>query len=228
MFIEFCDEGYMSVDLKRTLHFGKDTVLGLDIGSSAVKMVVLGKSKAGYSVTAAGIARIAAGDESNGNRRTSSVKAIRECFERTQARTKYAVCGVSGQEVAVRDFEFAPLPDEEIAAAVSLEASQVCPFNVTDIAVDYQVIPNGDARTRGVLVVATNAVVTGKTQLAREVGLKCVLTDVDGLALLNCHNGLANGNGKPQTNRSVAILNVVPRIRLWRLWIIAAGRSFVI
>jgi len=196
------------VGWKRTLHFGKDTVLGLDIGSSAVKMVVLGKSKAGYSVAGASIARIAVDDKSNGDRRKRSVEAIRQCFARMGVKTKCAVCGVSGQDVAVRDFEFAPMPDAEIAAAVSLEASQVCPFNVTDMAVDYQVIPDGDARTKGVLVAATNAVVTGKTQLARQAGLKCVLTDVDGLALLNCHDGLAEGNETSATNRSVAILNV--------------------
>jgi type IV pilus assembly protein PilM len=198
----------MNVDWKRTLHFGKGAVLGLDIGSSAVKMVVLGKGKSGYSVTDAGIARIAKTDPGNGDRRTHAMNAIRECLLQIQTKVKYAVCGVSGQDVAVRDFEFAPLLDDEIAAAVSLEASQVCPFNVTDIAVDYQVIPNRDAKTKGVLVAATNTIVTDKRQLVGDAGLKCVLMDVDGLALLNCHNGLANGTGKRPIGPTAAILNV--------------------
>ena len=197
----------MNVDWKRTLHFGKGTVLGLDIGSSAVKMVVLEQGKSGYSVTDAGIARIAKADPGNGDRRTHAMNAIRECFLQIQTKVKYAVCGVSGQDVAVRDFEFAPLLGDEIAAAVSLEASQVCPFNVRDIAVDYQVIPNEDAKTKGVLVAATNTIVTDKMQLVGDVGLKCVLMDVDGLALLNCHNGLANGTKDP-AGPSAAILNV--------------------
>jgi type IV pilus assembly protein PilM len=125
-----------------------------------------------------------------------------------QTKARYAVCGISGQDVAVRDFEFAPLQEDEIAAAVSLEASQVCPFNVTDIAVDYQVIPNGDAKTKGVLVAATNTIVANKTQLIRDAGLKCVLMDVDGLALLNCYNASVNADPKHPSERSVAILNV--------------------
>ncbi|MFC1636244.1 type IV pilus assembly protein PilM [Planctomycetota bacterium] len=196
------------MDWKRTFHLGKDTVLGLDIGSSAVKMVVLGKGKSGYSVAAASIAQIAKGDQGNGDQRTNMVHAIRECFSKIQTKVKCAACGVSGQDVAVRDFEFAPLQDAEIAAAVSLEASQVCPFNVTDIAVDYHVIPNGDAQTTGVLVAATNTIVAEKTQLVKDAGLKCVLMDIDGLALLNCHHGSVNGSGKSPAGQSVAILNV--------------------
>jgi len=196
------------VNWKRTFHLGKDTVLGLDVGSSAVKTVVLNKGKSSYSVTAAGITRIAKNAQSNGDRRTNSIRAVRECIEQTQAKVKNAVCGVSGQEVAVRDFEFAPLLDDEIAAAVSLEASQVCPFNAMDIAVHYQVIPNGDARTKGILVAATNTIVADKRQLVRDAGLKCVLMDIDGLALLNCYNGLARGHPKNPTGKSVGILNV--------------------
>ena len=198
----------MNVDWKRTFHLGKSTVLGLDIGSSAVKMVILNKGKAGYAVTGASIARIVKDNPSNGDRKTNLVNAIRTCFEQLQTKVKLAVCGVSGQDVAVRDFEFAPLLDDEIVAAVSLEASQVCPFNVTDIAVDYHVIPDGEAKTKGILVAATNTIVADKTKLIRDAGLKCVLMDVDGLALLNCHNNLANGASKRPAERSVAIINV--------------------
>jgi type IV pilus assembly protein PilM len=110
--------------------------------------------------------------------------------------------------VAVRDFEFPPLSDEEIEAAVLLEAAQVCPFNAADSAVGYQVIPNGHEKTRGVLVAATNPLVQSKMQLARKAGLKCVLIDVDGLALLNCYNGLARGHENHPAGQTVAILNV--------------------
>jgi type IV pilus assembly protein PilM len=186
----------------------RGTVLGLDVGSSAVKMVVISNGKTGYTVTNAGIVRMKTDGLSSTDRRAVTVDAIRECFEQLQTRTKYAVCGVSGQEVAVRDFEFAPLQDDEIAAAVSLEASQVCPFNVTDIAVDYQVMPNDDARTKGVLVAATNTVVADKTQIVSDAGLRCVLMDVDGMALLNCYEAATHRREEDPTDRPAAILNV--------------------
>lgn len=206
-FLSFC-EGYIDVSLRRSLKFGKDAILGLDIGSSVVKMIALSRSDAGYSAAAAGIAEIAPTEEDSGNLRANTVRAIRECFGQTRTKTKFAVCGVSGPDVAVRDFEFPPLSEEEIAAAVSLEASQVCPFSAADSAVGYQVIPNGDEKTRGVLVAATHALVQGKIELARSAGLRCVLMDVDGLALLNCFTGLARGHQTSATARPVAILNV--------------------
>ena len=186
------------------LNFTKTELLGLDIGSSAVKVVRLRKDDTGYTVTAAGIAEIAVSEEDNNHRKINTVKAIRECLESTGRKMKLAVCGLSGPEVAVRDFEFPSLSTSEIDGAVSFEASQVCPFNVADSAVDYHLIPNGDDKTRGILVAATNSLIKSKVQLTKDAALKCVLMDVEGLALLNCFNSLANDPEKSTT----AILNV--------------------
>ena len=195
------------------LGFGKKELLGLDIGSSAVKAVRLRKNGAGYTVTAAGIAEIApatasceadGGIEDNNHRRIIIVKAIRECLASTERKMKLTVCGLSVPEVAVRDFEFPSLSTSEIDGAASFEASQVCPFDAAESAVDYHLIPNGDDKTRGILVAATNALIESKEKLAKESALKCVLMDVEGLALLNCFNGLADESQKSTT----AILNV--------------------
>ena len=192
------------MDWKRMLNFTKTELLGLDIGSSAVKAVRLRKDNAGYTVTAAGISEIAVSQEDNNHQKINTVKAIRECLESTGRKMKLAVCGLSGPEVAVRDFEFPSLSTSEIEGAVLFEASQVCPFNAADSVVDYHLIPNGDDKTRGILVAATNALIKRKVQLTKEAALKCVLMDVEGLALLNCFNGLADESEKSTT----AILNV--------------------
>jgi type IV pilus assembly protein PilM len=195
------------------LSFTKTELLGLDIGSSAVKVVRLRKGDSGYTVTAAGFTDIVpaasfseanGGIEDNNHRKINTIKAIHECLESTGCKTKLAVCGLSGPEVAVRDFEFPSLSTSEIDGAVSFEASQVCPFNAADSVVDYHLIPNGDDKTRGILVAATNALIKNKLQFAKEAALKCVLMDVEGLALLNCFNGLADKSEKSTT----AILNV--------------------
>ena len=193
---------------KRTLKLANDAVLGLDIGSAAVKMVALDRTDAGYVPSAAGLAEIAVNVDDQSSPQADTIRAIRECCEGTRSKSRLAVCGVSGAEVAVRDFEFPPLSDEEIEAAVLLEAAQVCPFNAADSAIGYQVIPNGHEKTRGVLVAATKPLVHAKMECARKAGLKCILMDVDGLALLNCYNGLARGRQNLPEGRTVAILNV--------------------
>jgi type IV pilus assembly protein PilM len=197
----------MIKDWKQLFEFKKTDVLGLDIGSCAVKMVALRKSDTGYTATAAGLTQIAPSEDDN-QRRTNTIQAIRKCFESARIKTKLAVCGVSGQEVAVRNFEFPSLLPEEIPTAISLEASQVCPFSAEDSAVDYHLMLKENNKTSGVLVAATNTLIKSKTQLAKEARLNCILMDVDGLALLNCFNGLGDGQQDTRTHRTVAILNV--------------------
>jgi type IV pilus assembly protein PilM len=201
-------EGSTDVDLKPNINIKKNETLGLDIGSAAVKIVALRKDSEGYSAIAAGVAEIAASDDDVIRHRMNTVKAVRSCFARTGAKRKLAVCGVSGPEVAVRDFELQMLSPEDMTAAVSLEASQVCPFPAEASAIDYQLMPNGGDTAKGVLVAAMHSLIADKTQLARDARLKCVLMDVDGLALLNCFTGLTEGDEEAQSHGTIAILNV--------------------
>lgn len=205
------------MDLKQILNLNKKELCGLDIGSSAVKLVAMRKDGKGYKLVAAGISRIANQLNSSQGQNTaqtgvdvSTVKAVQECFTQTKRKvpnklkTRFAVCGVSGPEIAMRDFEFPLLPEEEVDGAVALEAGLVCPFNPEQAAVDYQLIPNNPGKTRGILVAATNTLINNKKQTAQKAGLKCVLMDVDGLALLNCFNNLTGEQEKSTT----AIMNV--------------------
>jgi type IV pilus assembly protein PilM len=198
-------KGFAGLNLRRLLKLNQAEVLGLDIGSSAVKMVQLHKNSAGYTVTAAGIVEIADGTEDDkGRREVNIVGAISNCLKSTGVQSRLAVCGVCGPEVAVRYFKFPMLPPEEIEGAIMLEASQVCPFNVSDGAVDYQLIPDGRDNVSGVLVAATNEVIKRKIRLAKNASLDSVLMDVDGLALLNCFIECE----KPDLRQTTAILNV--------------------
>lgn len=198
-------EGIKNLDWKRLLNIEETQVLGLDIGSSGVRIVQLRKDEAGYVVTAAGISDITNGTEANQKQKEINVvKAINECLQSTDVQTRFAVCGVCGPEVAVRSFKFPSLPPEETQGAILLEAAQVCPFNIDDSAVDYQLVPDGENNMCGMLVAATNKLIEKKRQLAKEASLDCVLMDVDGLALLNCFSEYE----KAEAGRTTAILNI--------------------
>ena len=207
-------KGCVNLSWKRLLNLRKNEIIGLDIGSYAVKIVALRKkADSGYTLTAANITEILSSEENNDTQTINTTRAIRECYRQAGAKRKLAVCGVSGPDVAVRDFEFPSLSNEEIVGAVRLEASQVCPFNTADSAIDYQLINDTatqriDGKTRGVLVAATNTLVKSKVQFAKAARLNCVLMDIDGLALLNCFDELTEEHEKPQAGYISAILNV--------------------
>ena len=189
----------------KRLFYGRRDVFGLDVGSSYVKAVQLRQDEGGYSLISAGCTEIT---EDGGDDRTkisNTVSAIRQCIKSAQIKTKYAVCGIRGPNVALRRFRFPAMEAEEIDEAVLSEAEQACPFEQGQFIVDYQLFNNssdsmsgsGNSQTgseiRGMLAAATMDFVGHKSQLVKAASLNCVLMDVDGLALLNCFSGCERG-----------------------------------
>lgn len=162
----------------------KDPV-GLDIDASTVRMVQVRKDSDGYVVVKAGAVDIAPWGNDPHLRRIHTVRAIVDGLARYGIRNRFAVCGLRGPEVVVRDFEFPALPPEEIPGAVELEVSQICPFLAEESTRDYQVTSHGGPRTKGFWVAATNGLIKDTRRLMVEAGLHCALVDVTGLALLN-------------------------------------------
>jgi type IV pilus assembly protein PilM len=193
------------LNFRQVLKLEPKEILGLDIGSSAIKIVQMRKNAEGNYVTAAQITEVSQLEQENeGTKEIATVRAIRDCLEAGKIKTKMAVCSVSGQQVAVRHFKFPQLSQDEVDGAILLEADQVCPFNVDISSVDYQLIPTDDDSVKGVLVAATNKLIDKKRGMVENASLDAVLMDVDGLALLNCLNQYQ----KDDTAHVSVVLNV--------------------
>jgi type IV pilus assembly protein PilM len=184
--------------------FDQNKVVGLDIGTSALKMVELTKDNTGYTVNAAAMLDITAPPEDNKNSHDRLTEALHECIEITGTQANSAVCSVCGPEVTVRNFKFPLLPKDEVDGAVVFEASQVCPFDISNGTVDYQIVPGDKKNINGILVAATNSLIDKKRQVAQTAPFNNIMMDIDGLALINCFNELE----KDEKGKSVAILNV--------------------
>lgn len=192
------------MDWKRKLNFTQGDILGLDIGSSSVKMVQLQRQHKQFAVTDVALMDIPNETTTDEDVDLNTVNAINNCLQLTEVQTDLAVSSVCGPEVAVRAFKFPSLQPDEIDGAVLFEAEQVCPFNLSEATIDYQLIPNGQHDTKGVLVAATNQLIESRTRLVEDASLRNVMMDVDGLALLNCFGECE----KEYIGRTTAILNV--------------------
>lgn len=185
----------------------KNVVVGVDIGSAFVKAVQLKKTSNGYSIVSAGISPIAENTiEDAKEREKHLLESVIQCLDSVEAQTVHAVTGISGPQVAVRSFHFPQLSKEEVRSAALLEASQVCPFNVEDAAVDYQVLGHDENGYTGILAAATKEAIEQKRNIIKHSSLSPVLMDVDGLALLNCFT-----QGAPYRGEPVALVNVGAR-----------------
>ncbi len=166
--------------------FRKKSLIGLDIDTTAVRMVQLRREDGTYTVTGASSTEIAPWGDDPELHRIHTVRAIQQGLSRRNIRGKLAVCGLRGPEVVVRSFEFPVLPPEEIGSAVGLEASQICPFSAEESSLDYQVTSMDTRKTRGFWVAANNSLIRNTRHLVHQAGLHCTMVDVAGLALLNC------------------------------------------
>lgn len=193
---------------------GQNT-FGLDIGSSSVKMVQLHQEGQSLQAVAAAWEDVERSGGDQLEQEARIVAAIRACVEKTANKATSAVCGVGGAEVSVGCFDLPPLPADEVEQVIELEAAQVCPFEVADSTIDYEIMdpltwlqdeedaPQGND-VRGIMVAATNNVVQSRRNLIASAGYTCTLMDVDSLALLNCFSACKS----LLTEKSMAILNV--------------------
>jgi len=173
-------------------------MVGLDIGSGSVKLLGLRPSSSGWTATCAAWSDIEP-TEDKAQRHSHTLKAIQACFSEVPAQfARYAVCGLSGPDAAVRGFAFPKMPEDETEKAVKFEAQQVCPMDMRNSVLDYQLMHSvgtdeeSQKKHSGILVAGTEQAVNERCRLVKEAGAKTVLVDADGLAALNCLSELEN------------------------------------
>ena len=115
-------------------------VVGLDIGSSAVKLVELKEKKGGtYSLVKLGLERLSPEAIVDGSIMDSSmvVETISKLnTERAVKNSTYAT-SLSGHSVIIKKISLPAMSQEELAESIQWEAEQYIPFDINDVNLDY-------------------------------------------------------------------------------------------
>ena len=122
--------------------------VGLDIGSSSVKLVQLRERKGGYSLVAWGESRLPPEAIVDGALMNSSaiVDAIRGLLAEQKVKAKEVAIGVRGHSVIIKKIQLPRMSQEELDESIQWEAEQYIPFDVKDVNIDTQILtPAGDA-----------------------------------------------------------------------------------
>jgi len=156
---------------------------GLDIGSSAVKVVQLhGSSLIGLGVASLPPDAIAEGTIKDP---PSVVEAIKDAVGRAGVGSKEAAIGVSGRELIIKKVQIPEVPVKELRDAVQLEAEHHIPFAIDEVFLDYHVVGRHDGAMDLILVAVKKSKVVEYVGVVEEAGLNAVVVDVDGFALGN-------------------------------------------
>ena len=168
------------------------SLVGLDIGSSAVKAVELKLSGKAYKVTAFGAESVPPDSIVDGAiiDGAAVADAIRRLFETRKIHTKDVAASLSGNAVIVKKITLPVMTDAELAESIYWEAEQYIPFDIQDVNLDYQILDPGDAAsgkaTMDVLLVAAKKEkIADYTGVIAQAGRSAVVVDVDAFALQN-------------------------------------------
>jgi type IV pilus assembly protein PilM len=188
--------------------FGKKQkpLVGLDIGSSAVKAVELKKTKEGYELTSVGLEPLSPETVVDGAiiDALSVSSAIDRIYQSQKIRAKDVATSVSGHSVIIKKITLPLLEDDELYDQVYADAGQYIPFDIADVSLDYQVLeptPTGDGYE--VLLVAVKRDKINNYQSAL-IGRSLAMVDVDAFALQNTFEV----NYEPDPAATVALLNI--------------------
>ncbi len=169
------------------------TVVGLDIGSSAVKAVELKPSGKGYRVIAFASEPVPPDAIVDGAiiDAGSVADAIRRVFDGNKAFKAKDVCAsLSGNAVIVKKITLPVMTEKELSESIYWEAEQYIPFDIQDVNLDYQILdPGTGTESRGsmdvLLVAAKKEKIADYTSVISQSGRTPVILDVDAFALQN-------------------------------------------
>jgi type IV pilus assembly protein PilM len=169
-------------------------LVGLDIGSSAVKAVELKPAGKSYKVTAFGTEALPPDSIVDGAiiDGAAVADAIRRLFDGRGIKTKDVAASLSGNAVIVKKISLPIMSDAELAESIYWEAEQYIPFDIQDVNLDYQILDRGDAASgKGtmdvLLVAAKKEKIADYTGVIAQAGRAAVVVDVDAFALQNAY-----------------------------------------
>ncbi len=184
-------------------------LIGLDIGSSSIKVISLRKSKKGYELTNFGIAPLPPQTIVDRSLMNSGavVDAIRRLIQSQMIKTKDCALSISGHSVIIKKISLPQMTKSELDNSLQWEAEQYIPFDINDVNVDVQILnPTGSepGQMDVLLVAGKKDMIYDYAAVVSEAGLNPVVVDVDAFAVENAFE--ANYTVPP--DETIALINI--------------------
>jgi len=182
--------------------------VGLDVGSSSIKLVRLQKKAGGFTLRALGLKDLpydaVASEEIKD--RDAVIFDIQNLVDQTDPKIKDVVVAISGHGVITDKFVMDKKTGAEAEQAILFEAEQRSPFDVEDVMMDYHVIRVDEetGKMEILLVAARNEFLKNYLDLIIDAGLRPVIVDTDAFAILNAYEI----NYEVDPSRVTALVNV--------------------
>lgn len=187
-------------------------IIGLDIGSSSMKVIQLDEDDdGGYKLSKFGMRALEPEMIVDGTIMDSvrCIETLQGLIEDQSVTAKDVVISLSGHSVIVKKVVLPQMTEDELAETIKWEAEQYIPFDINDVDIDFQIINSfADAGGKPQIDVLLAAVKKDKlseyNSLVIEAGLNPVVVDIDSFALQNMYEI----NYDIKVDETIALINI--------------------
>ncbi|MFO7838778.1 MAG: type IV pilus assembly protein PilM [Desulfosalsimonadaceae bacterium] len=170
----------------------KNQLVGLDIGSRAVKAAEAVETKKGWELKKFGSVDIEPGAIEEGVIKNPDVlsNAIHQLLDLYNIKKKNVAISIGGYSVIVKNISVQKMPEEQLAESLNFEAEQYIPFDINDVNLDFQVLGDNEHNPNQMnvlLVAAKKDMINDYVNLLDSVQLNLCIIDIDAFALQNIY-----------------------------------------
>lgn len=187
----------------------KSRLVGLDIGSKAIKAAEVIEGKKGFTLSKFGMIDIAPGLIEDGAIKDPEALAeiLRSLFKSYGIKNRAVAISIGGYSVIVKKIAVQTATEDQLQDTIHFEAEQYIPFDINDVNLDFQILGESDNNPNQMnvlLVAAKKEMVNDYVHLAELAGLEPRIIDVDAFALQN----VFDINYDPQPDENIALIDI--------------------
>jgi type IV pilus assembly protein PilM len=189
--------------------------LGLDIGTSSIKLVQLKESKKGIQLASFSMAPLPSEAIVDGAVMNSGavVDTIQAMVAAQKLKNRECALSISGHSVIIKKITLPLMTREELDESIQWEAEQYIPFDINDVYLAVEILASRSAQGQMdvLLVAAKKETVNDYTAVARDAGLEPVVMDVQACCLQNMYEasyGIEEGKTVVLIDVGAAVTNI--------------------
>ena len=200
--------------LRQLFNRSKPPLIGLDISSTAVKLLELSRSGSRYRVESYAVEPLPPNSvvEKNITDVDAVGEAVRRAVKRSGTRTRHAAVAIAGSSVITKILAMpATMSDDEIESQIELEADQYVPYPLEEVNLDFEVMGPSEKNpeTVDVMLAACRSENVDLRNAAVETsGLTTLVMDVESFASENAFALLTDQLPDQGVDKTIALIDI--------------------
>ncbi len=171
------------------MFFSSKKVVGIDIGSSSIKLAEVTLSPKGVFLENFAVIQSPEQAILNGEIADTLLiaESIRTCFKENGFKNTKASVGLSGTAVIIKKISIPKVDPKKLKEQIKYEASQYLPFDINQVTLAHHVLSfSANVKNLDILVIAAqNEFILNYLSSVNQAGLTCSVLDASSLALAN-------------------------------------------